>query len=132
MNSRAPNPEHPPERNETLWMLTVSPTIWAIHFMACYLTAAIWCAKVVEPGGSLGGARIAIGIYTALALLGILVTGWFGYRRQSFEAGAMPHDDDTPLDRHRFLGFATLLLSALSAVAAVFVALAALFIGNCD
>ena len=32
----------------------------------------------------------------------------------------LPHDDDTPEDRHRFLGFAALLLSALSAVAVIY------------
>ena len=28
-----------PEENESLWLLTVSPSIWAAHFMACYLAA---------------------------------------------------------------------------------------------
>ena len=44
------------------------PTIWAAHFLLCYVTAAIWCAKVAGPDGSLGGVRVAIAVYTVLAL----------------------------------------------------------------
>ena len=36
------------ERNESLWMLVVSPTIWAVHFGLCYITAAVWCAKAAK------------------------------------------------------------------------------------
>lgn len=119
------------EKNESLWILTVSPTLWAAHFLLSYLTAAVWCAKVAGRDGSLGTVRVAIAVYTVLALLGIGITGWIGYRRHSFGEGETPHDYDTPEDRHRFLGFATLLLSALSAVATLYVALAAVFLGTC-
>jgi hypothetical protein len=120
-----------PERKESLWLLTISPAIWSAHFLLSYVTAAVWCAKMAGPGGPLGGARTAIAVYTAVALIGIGITGWFGFRRHSFGDAETPHDFDSPEDRHRFLGFATLLLSALSAVATIYVALAAVFIGNC-
>ena len=120
------------ETNQSLWLLTASPTTWAMHFLACYLTAAIWCAKYAGPERSLGNVRVAIAIYTVLALIGIGVTGLAGYRRHRFGQATVPHDSDTPEDRHRFLGFATVLLSALSAIATLFVALAALFIDKCD
>jgi hypothetical protein len=120
-----------PEAKESLWLLTVSPVIWAAHFLLCYGTAAVWCAKVAGLGGPLDSARIAIVIYTALALAAIGVIGWIGYRRHSFAKANVPHDDDTPEDRHRFLGFATFLLSALSAVAVVYAALVAVFIRSC-
>src|SRR5688500_13039580 len=119
------------EKHQSLWLLTASPLIWAAHFLLCYITAPIWCAKVVGPGGSLGGVRMAIAVYTALALAAIGIIGWIGYRRHSYGHADLPHDDDTPEDRHRFLGFATLLLSALSAVATVYAALVAVFIGSC-
>jgi hypothetical protein len=35
-----------PEANESLWLLVASPVIWAAHFLLCYGTAAVWCAKV--------------------------------------------------------------------------------------
>ena len=72
------------EKNQSLWLLTASPTIWAAHFLLCYVTAAIWCAKVVGPGGSLASVRVAIAVYTVLALAGIGIIGWVGYRRHSY------------------------------------------------
>jgi hypothetical protein len=120
------------EHHESLWMLVVSPTIWAAHFLLCYLTAAIWCAKAPSAMTALGWVRSAVLVYTVLALGGILVTGWIGYRAHSYGAASLPHDDDTPEDRHRFMGFATLLLSGLSAVAVIYAALVAVFIETCQ
>ena len=120
------------ERHQSLWLLTASPTMWAVHFMLSYVTASVWCAKIVGSGGSLTTVRVAIAVYTALALVGIGIVGWIGYRRHSFGAAELPHDADTPEDRHRFLGFATLLLSALSAVAVLYAAFVVLFFGMCD
>jgi len=119
------------EKNQSLLLLTASPVIWAAHFLLCYGTAAVWCAKMVGLGGSLDSARIAIGVYTAVALAAIGVIGWIGYQRHSFGQANVPHDDDTPEDRHRFLGFATLLLSALSATAVVYAALVVVFVRSC-
>ncbi len=119
------------ERNQSIWLLVVSPTIWAIHFFACYLTAAIWCAKYSGPDRSLGIVREAIGVYTVIAMIGIGLTGVIGYRRHNFQHATISHHRDTPEDRHRLLGFATLLLSGLSAIATLFVALAAYFTEKC-
>jgi hypothetical protein len=120
-----------PEEKESLWLLIVSPAIWAAHFMLCYLTAAIWCEKFARSDGSLGGVRVAILMYTVAALTGILINGWSGLRRHRHGSETTPHDLDSPADRHRFLGFATLLLSALSAVATLFAASVALFFEDC-
>jgi hypothetical protein len=122
---------HLPEEHESLWTLTASPLLWAAHFLLCYLTAAVWCAKLAGPNGALGGARGAVAVYTALALLGIGSTGWRAYRRHRFGSTTGSHDFDSREARHSFLGFATLLLSGLSAVATLYVALAAVFIGSC-
>ena len=46
---------HLPEQNESLWFLIAAPIMWAAHFLLCYLTAAIWCAKLAGPDGALGG-----------------------------------------------------------------------------
>jgi hypothetical protein len=105
--------------------------MWVAHFMLCYLSAAIWCEKVVGPSGSLREVRLAIAVYTVLALVAIGLIGRVGLRRHRLGRATVPHDFDTPEDRHRFLGFATLLLSSLSAVATLYVALAAVFIGSC-
>ncbi len=120
-----------PEEKESLWLLTVSPAIWAAHFLLCYLTAAIWCAKLDGVQTTLGLVRAAIAFYTALALVGIALNGWAGWRRHRHGSETTPHDFDSSEDRHRFLGFATLLLSALSAIATLFVAMVALFFEDC-
>lgn len=112
-------------------MLVASPTIWAVHFLSSYYTAAVWCAKLAGPDRSLGTAQLAIALYTAAALAGILMIGWRGWRRHRYADATLPHDFDSPADRHRFLGFATVLLSGLSAVAVLFAAVAAWFIGSC-
>ena len=123
--------EQLPEQNESLWVLTASPVIWAAHFMLCYLSAAIWCAKVVGRDGSLSEVRLTIAAFTGLALIAIGLIGRVGLRRHRLGSATVPHSFDTSEDRHRFLGFATLLLSALSAVATLYVALVAIFIGSC-
>lgn len=75
--------------------------------------------------------RSAILIYTILALTGIGITGWRGYRRHDYGTAAVPHDFDTPADRHRFLGFATLLLSGLSFVAVIYAGMVAFYFRSC-
>lgn len=119
------------ESKESLWRLIVSPTIWAAHFMLCYLTAAIWCAKFATRDGSLAPVRWAIMGYTAVALVGIALSGWSGMRRHQRGSETPEHDYDTPGDRHGFIGFATVLLSALSAVATIFAALVVIFFKDC-
>ena len=127
-----------PDRG-SLWLLTIAPVIWAAHFLACYVTAAIWCARFAPPGGPLNGIRTAVAGYTAVALIGIAIVGWEGFRRHMHPstwlgAGgteATTHDLDTREDRHRFLGFATLLLAGLSMVAVTYAGFAATFFDTC-
>jgi hypothetical protein len=120
-----------PEKPAHLWALALSPTLWAAHFLLSYGTAAVWCAKGAGPDGSLAPARVAIAVYTVLALAGIAFVGWRGVQRHRHGGEPAPYDDDTPEDRHRFLGVATAMLSGLSAVATAWSALAAAFFGSC-
>jgi hypothetical protein len=122
-----------PERDETLWALTVAPTIWAVHFLLSYGSAAVWCARAGQASASIGGIRVAIVVYTAVALVAIAVSGLGGYRRHGHGHGleTTGHDFDSPEGRHRFLGFATMLLAGLSGVATIFTALPAIFIDTC-
>jgi hypothetical protein len=115
----------------SLWLLTIAPTIWAVHLLLSYVTSAIWCAKFAGPASSLGSVRAAVAWYTGIALVGIAVVGWEGLRRHRHGTEATTHDLDSPEDRHRFLGFATLLLAGLSAVAVLYAALAATFFETC-
>ena len=127
-----------PDR-DSLWLLTVAPTVWATHLLLSYVTAAIWCAKFAGPTGSLNGIPQAIAWYTAVALIAIAIVGWEGWRRHRHPSSALStsgtetttHDLDTREDRHRFLGFATLLLAGLSAVGVLYAAMAATFFDTC-
>lgn len=119
------------EKNESLWWLVVSPTIWAVHFLASYITVAVWCAKVAGRDGELGAARAAVVVYTAVAIAGVCANGWYAWRRHKFGTATVPHDFDTPGDRHRFLGFASVLLSGLSLVGIIYAAMPVVFIGSC-
>ena len=129
--TRRPATADPPEAEESLGTLAASPLIWAAHLLLSYGTGAVWCAKVAGPGGSLRSVQAAIAVYTLASLAGIALIGRRGWRRHRFGDSALPHDFDSPADRHRFLGFATVLLSGLSAVAVLYQALATAFIGSC-
>jgi hypothetical protein len=124
---------HPlPEDHGYLWLLAAPPAIWAAHFLASYVTAAVWCARFAGRDGVVGGVSTAILWFTAVALGAIGFVGWGAYQRHTHEGKETPHHEDTPEDRHRFLGYATLLLSGLSAVATIFSALAASFFETCQ
>lgn len=119
------------EKHENLWLLVVSPTIWAAHLLLSYITAAVWCAKYAARDGSLAPVRWAIAVYTIAALAGIAWNGRSGLHRHRRGTESPPHDFDTPGDRHGFLGYATVLLSGLSAVAVLFAALVIVFFEDC-
>jgi hypothetical protein len=102
-----------------------------VHFLACYVAAAVYCAKSDGTGTSFDAVRIGIAIATIVALTLIALSAWLAWRQWGFGAGDPPHGDPTRRDRTLFQGFATLLLSGLSFVAVIYVALPALFITEC-
>lgn len=117
---------------ESLWAMIVAPTIWAVHFLAVYILAAIFCAKAGAPSADIATVRWWVAGLTVLALGGIAACAIQAYRLGHFREGkAAPHDADTIHDRRRFLAYATLLLSGLSFVATAFVALPAVFFASC-
>jgi hypothetical protein len=118
-------------REPDLWFLIGSPTVWALHFLACYVLAAIHCEKAGGGVASLAPIRVWIFGLTAAALLFVFASGWKAWRHWGFGANQPPHDAATPEDRQRFLGYATLLISALSFVSIVFTALPVLIIMDC-
>ncbi|WP_438480211.1 hypothetical protein [Oleiharenicola lentus] len=119
------------EKNESLWLLVASPLIWATHFMASYLTAAIWCAKFSTHDGSLSPVRSAIAAYTVIALAGIAWNAWSGWKHQRRLPPSGEQDADTPEGRHRFIGFATTLLAGISAIAVGFATFVIIFFKDC-
>lgn len=122
-------PEYP-EEQDSIWLLTIGPAIWALHFLTSYITAAIYCGANGR-SASLMAVRTAIAVYTAVALAGIAAAGWRGFRRHRVRTEATPYDADNPEDRHQFLGFASLLLAGLSAVATLYAGMTILYFETC-
>ncbi|WP_419900334.1 hypothetical protein [Roseomonas sp. USHLN139] len=124
-----------------LWTLLMPPTVWATHFLYCYVVAAVQCAKagqisLTAPQGGqsfapLGPVPLLVGLGTLVALALILVGAHQAWRHIGRGFDDLPHDAATPEDRQRFLGYATLLLSALSFVSVLFIALPAFLIRDC-
>jgi hypothetical protein len=120
-----------PERGRYLVMMAAAPSIWMVQFLATYTTAAVWCARFAARDDALGTLRLVVLGYAAVALLGIVIVGVSGYRRHALGNQAPPHDMDTPGDRHRFLGFATVLLAGLSGVASIYVGMTGVIFQTC-
>ena len=114
----------------TLWTLVAPPSIWAAHFLFCYVFGAIHCAKAGRLA-SLGAIRIEIGVATVIALALVGACAFVAWAQSRVEGDPPPHRESTDEDRARFLGVAGLLLAGLSAVAIVDTALPAFLIGNC-
>jgi hypothetical protein len=118
-----------PKEIEGLWTLFTAPVIWAGHFLACYATAAVFCARF--GGAGFGTLRLVLAAITVLALGGIVFAGVLAWRQWGFGTGDPPHDDPTRSDRLLFQGFATLLLAGLSFVAVTYQALPIALVTDC-
>ncbi|MTH64852.1 hypothetical protein [Paracoccus shanxieyensis] len=118
------------DESASLWRIALSPTVWAFHFLLCYGGGAVWCAKFGSSQGVLFLRLSVLGL-TVLALAIIL---W--QARRSIQQWHPGTRGDTslhqPESRHRFLGHAALLLSIISGIGVVYVALPALFIASCQ
>jgi nitrate reductase NapE component len=116
---------------QTLWALVVAPTAWALHFLFCYVFAAIACAK----GGRtemLGDVRIGVALATVVALAVVIASGFVAWAQSVTEGDPPPHQESTDEDRLRFLAVATLLLSGLSFIAILFSAIPAFVFEDCQ
>jgi Kef-type K+ transport system membrane component KefB len=120
-----------PKEVVSLWTLFTAPVVWAVHFLICYVGAALFCEKPELFGTDFERLRIGIAIITVLALAMIVLSALLAYRQWGFGMADPPHDDPTSRDRILFQGYATLLLSGLSFVAVIFTALPALFVTEC-
>ena len=118
---------HIDEDRQSLWLLTISPAIWAAHFLLSYLGASLACGA----GLAITLVHTAVGAGTMLALAAIAFIGWQAWQRLNYGDEQAPHDADSPEDRHRFLGLATLLLSMLSAIAIIFATVSVFMVTTC-
>jgi len=115
------------ERRVTLWTLIVPPTVWAVHFLFCYLWVAVACAKLA----AFPRFPVAFAVGTIVALAIIVASGMVAFLQSRTPGDPPPHDESTGIDRTRFLATATLLLAGLSFVAVLFTAAPALMLTDC-
>jgi hypothetical protein len=115
----------------SLWYLFGGPVIWAVHFLAVYIAASVFCAKFAAVG-EFQFVQLFVGAATVAALAAIAYAALHGlaYWRSALNAEQSAHED-TDEDRRRFLAHATLLLCGLSAIAVIYGTLPVLFIGSC-
>lgn len=117
-----------PDRHRSIRHMVLAPTIWALHFVSVYAITAIDCAKTGTPGI----ARAGTAGLTLLALIAIGVIGWRAWVQWNYATNRdAVHDQPTAQDRRTFLGHGSFLLSLVSLIGVVFVALPALFIRSC-
>ncbi|MBE3637624.1 hypothetical protein [Mangrovicoccus algicola] len=119
------------EESSSLWLLVVSPTVWAVHFAASYAITSLACVKFPDLLG-VGGLQWIIGALTGLALAAILATALRSWRQWDFlEDYDHIHHRPRSEDRHEFLGHAAFLLSVVSFIGTVYVALPVWLTGTC-
>ncbi|WP_279482857.1 hypothetical protein [Aureimonas sp. SK2] len=116
---------------DSLITMIATPTVWALHFLFCYVTAAVVCAPNTDIFRPIGGERVAIAVATALSLLFCWFAGFRAWREWRQAGGKPPHDQPTDHDRERQMELASALLSGLSFLAIIFTALPALFLVDC-
>ena len=115
-----------------LWRVIISPTIWALHFLACYVAAAIYCEKMGRDA-PLDDIRLLVITVTVVALGGIFwsTLGLWRVHDRSLTDDDFEYEHNTPEERHRFLSHVALMLSVLSAVAVIYVAIPMLYLESC-
>ncbi|MHA6732291.1 hypothetical protein [Devosia sp. A369] len=115
-----------------LWRVIAAPIIWALHFLFCYIVAAVYCEKMGRDA-VLGDARLAVIIATGLALACIALTTHhlWRVRGRSLTDNDFEFEHNTPEERHRFLSNVALMLCILSAVAVFYVSIPMLYLSTC-
>lgn len=115
-----------------LWKVIAAPLIWSVHFVVCYVLAAVWCEKLGR-SAELETAKIAILVATGVALAGIAFSTHhlWQVRARSLTDNDFDFEHNSPEERHRFLSHVALMLCALSAVAVIYVAIPAIYLTTC-
>src|SRR4051794_38024617 len=83
-----------------LWTLIAPPTVWSLHFLFCYVYAAIHCAKAGRLE-SIAPVQPAIAVATVLSLLLVGASGYVGWAQSRAPGDPPPHEESTDEDRHR-------------------------------
>lgn len=115
-----------------LWRVILAPILWALHFLFCYVFAAIYCEKLGRDA-ELWPARAVVLIATAAALagIGVIAHRLWRVRARSLTDNDFDFEHNSPEERHRFLSHVALMLCALSAVAVLYVTIPTIYLTSC-
>jgi hypothetical protein len=115
-----------------LWRVIAAPIVWALHFLFCYIYGAVYCEKAGR-SAALDGPTFAIVSATVVALLiiGASTLSFLRVRGRSLTDNDFEFEHNTPEERHRFLSHVALMLSVLSAIAVIYVAIPMLYLTSC-
>lgn len=115
-----------------LWRVIAAPVIWALHFLFCYVYAAVYCEKAGR-NASLDHPTLVVIIATLVALAGIgrSTRHIWRVRARSLTDNDFEFEHNTPEERHRFLSHVALMLCVLSAVAVLYVTIPMLYLSTC-
>jgi hypothetical protein len=112
------------------WVGTIGPfAVWMVYFIVVYAAVSIGCAFGYANTSIAGINVISLGaaIITLLTVLAILPFGWLGYR-----GWQRAHTRDAEGERMGFAAVVTLLVSALSLLATIWVGLPVFMLAPCQ
>jgi hypothetical protein len=115
-----------------LWRVIAAPVVWALHFLFCYVYAAVFCEKAGR-GASLDQPTLVVigATAVALGLIGLSTHHIWRVRARSLTDNDFEFEHNTPEERHRFLSHVALMLCLLSAVAVLYVTIPMLYLSTC-
>ncbi|HEV2514202.1 MAG TPA: hypothetical protein VGV07_03045 [Devosia sp.] len=115
-----------------LWRVIFAPGVWAVHFLFCYVFAAIYCEKLGRDAAlDMATWVIVAATMVALALIGLSTLRLWKVRGRSLTDDDFEFEHNTAEERHRFLSHVALMLCVLSAVAVLYVAIPMLYLTSC-
>ncbi len=115
-----------------LWQVIFAPVIWALHFLFCYVYAAIYCEKAGRDASLAGPTQVIIGATVlALVLIGLSTVKLWRVRGRSLTDNDFEFEHNTAEERHRFLSHVAMMLCLLSAIAVLYVAIPMLYLTSC-
>lgn len=120
------------ETGTDLWRVIAAPSIWAVHFLVCYVVGAVYCEKAGRTV-TLLPVQWIVGLATAiaLALIALVIRSLWKVRGRSIASQDYSFSANVPQERHRFLSHLALMLCVLSIAAIAFVTIPAVIVGTC-
>jgi small-conductance mechanosensitive channel len=115
-----------------LWRVIAAPIVWAVHFLFCYVFAAVYCEKLGRDAPLDVATWVIVGAtVVALLLIGLSTHHLWRVRGRSLTDNDFEYEHNAPEERHRFLSHVALMLCVLSAVAVLYVAIPMLYLTSC-